>query len=182
MRYTVKNLMLRDGCACLLRSPEPEDAEEILRHLRQTSGETKFLSRYDDEFRMSVADEVKFLKKTADDPKSMMIAAFSDGRIAATAGFSPVAPYERYRHRAEFGISVKKEYWNRGIGSVVLQEIIRSARAAGYEFLELEVVTENERAVRLYQKYGFICYGTREKSFRYRDGSFGAEHLMRLAL
>ena len=47
-----------------------------------------------------------------------------------------------------------------------------------YEQLELEVVAENERAIALYNKFGFELYGTRENTFKYRDGLSRACHLM----
>lgn len=63
-----------------------------------------------------------------------------------------------------------------------MSAVIESAKIAGYEQLELEVVADNKRGIALYQKFGFQIYGTREKSFRYRDGSYAAEHLMLLKL
>jgi len=40
----------------------------------------------------------------------------------------------------------------------------------------------NIRAVALYMKFGFVVYGTRERAFRYKDGSYGSEYLMLLRL
>ena len=52
----------------------------------------------------------------------------------------------------------------------------------GYEQLELEVVSSNERGIALYKKLGFEAYGLRKKSFKYRDGHYEDEYLMSLNL
>ncbi|MBW7572899.1 GNAT family N-acetyltransferase [Caproiciproducens faecalis] len=173
-----KKVKLRNGEGCILRSPGAKDAAAVLEELRVTSGETVFMARYEDEITLTEEDERDFLDSHWSDPKSLLIAAEVNGEIVATAGISPSAPFERCRHRAAFGISVKEKYWGIGIASAILPEIIACAKEAGYEQLELEVVATNERAIALYQKFGFHTYGTMEKSFRYRDGSYGAQLLM----
>jgi len=178
MIYEEKTITLNDGQKCLLRSPTGEDAEGMIAYLRQTSGETPYMARYEDEVTMTADEEGKFLSEILDDPKRIMIAAFTAGRLVANAGLSRVSLREKHNHRAEFGISIIMEYWNRGLGSALLSAIIESAKKSGYEQLELDVVTENDRAVALYKKFGFETYGTRERSFKLRDESYTSEYLM----
>lgn len=182
MKYAEKTSALKHGAMCLLRSPGAADAEDILRHLIVTSAETDFMARYADEITMTVLEEAEFLSGLEAEARAVMISAFVDGKLAANAGISPVSSYERHAHRAEFGISIKKAYWGMGVGSAVLAAVIEAAGAAGYEQMELSVVTGNERAAALYRKFGFKIYGTRQDSFRYRDGTYASEHLMALRL
>lgn len=178
MIFAEKELALKNGDICLLRSPTSEDAAEMLNYMKQTSAETNFMARYEDEITMTPDDEAKILTDILSDPERIMIAAFIDGKLVANTGFSRLAPFERARHRAEFGISIMKEYWNFGLGSLLLSELIDSAKRAGYEQLELEVVSENERGISLYKKFGFETFGTRPDTFKYRDGIYRACHLM----
>ncbi|HVI39973.1 MAG TPA: GNAT family N-acetyltransferase [Anaerovoracaceae bacterium] len=178
MVFEEKRVALKAGIACILRSPGPDDAEAVLAHLRQTSEETNFMIRYPEEIILTVKEEEEFLEKYQTDQKSMMISAVIDGKIIANAGLSCVMDTIKYRHRAVFGISIQKEYWNMGIGTAILSELIRWAPNAGYEQLELEVACENERAVRLYKKMGFEIYGTRECSCKYRDETYSSDYLM----
>ena len=178
MIYTDKLITLKNGQTCLLKSPTAEDAEEMLIYLKQTSGETDFMARYEDEITLTVDAEKEILSAILNDPERIMISAYIDGALAANCGFSRIAPFERARHRAEFGISIVKQYWGLGIGSLLLAALIDSAKSSGYEQLELEVVAENERAITLYKKFGFELYGTRENTFKYRDGCTCACHLM----
>ena len=182
MLITPQTIFLKDGRECLLRSPQAEDAAAVLAHLRQTSAETGFMARYPDEITQTIAEEAALLRRQGEDPLALMAAAFVEGELAANAGLTPVARLDKYRHRAEFGISVKEAFWGQGIGSALLPVVIAAARAAGYLQIELEVVAENRRASALYERFGFEDYGLRERSFRFRDGSFCAEKLMILQL
>lgn len=182
MIFDEKRMILKNGKECILRSPAPEDAEALLSYLRQTSAETDFISRYPEEVTMTIREEEEFLAKYMADPKCMIILALIDGEIAASAGLSCVMNMQKYSHRAIFGVSVQKRYWNLGIGTILITELIEAAEKAGYEQLELEVVCENEQAVRLYRKLGFEIYGTRERSFKYKDGTYSSDYLMLLRL
>ena len=177
MRY-YREIRTKTGRTCVLRNPTAKDAEEILAHMRLTSGETDHMLRYPDEITLPVEDERALLERTADSPNEIMIAAEVDGKLVANAGFSPVLPCEKARHRADFGISVQRAYWGQGIGSAILEGILDSARRADYRQVELDVVSENERGVALYRKFGFRTYGTLEHAYLLRDGSWQTLYLM----
>lgn len=182
MKYEAKEITLKNGQSCLLRNAVAEDAESFICYLKQIYGETEYMTRYDDEVAISVDEEKKFISAIVDNPKDLMLSAFLGGKLVANANISGISSCDKLRHRAGLGISVIKEYWNIGLGSVLLSEIIYNAKAAAFEQIELEVVAENERAVTLYKKFGFEIYGTRERAFKFRDGSYRAEHLMLRAL
>ena len=50
---------------------------------------------------------------------------------------------------------VKKEYRNRGIGSEILEFLIRKAKDMGYSEMTIGVDKDNKNALHLYRKYGF---------------------------
>ncbi len=50
---------------------------------------------------------------------------------------------------------VKKEYRNRGIGSEILEFLIRKAKNMGYSEMTIGVDKDNVNALHLYRKYGF---------------------------
>jgi len=178
MDFKARTILLKDGRACILRSPGAEDARAMLSYLKNIFGETAFMARYPEEVTMSIDEEAVFLEQKKKDERSLMLAAFTDGMVIASAGVSCVGCQLRVMHRASFGLSVQKDYWHLGLGTALLDEVISWAKAAGYEQLELEVVCDNKRALALYEKCGFVIYGTREKGFKYKDGTYGDEHLM----
>ena len=62
-------------------------------------------------------------------------------------------------------IVIKKSHRNKGLGSLLLQHIINSARSTGKGSITLEVNENNVYAKKLYLKYGFKILGTRKKYY-----------------
>jgi len=172
-------ITLKNGMRCLLKSPDVEDAAELIRTFVQTHAETEYLLSYADECRLTEEGEKTFIERQKASSDGAEICAFMDGHIVATAGFSPVGTYEKIRHRAELGISVEKAWWGLGIGNALMQACIEAAGKAGCSQLELEVVADNAAAIRLYEKFGFVEYGRNPRGFRLRDGSWQELVLMR---
>lgn len=56
----------------------------------------------------------------------------------------------------KIGIGISKPYRDRGTGTKLLDEMISLSRDYGYKGLELEVWKNNDRAVHIYEKAGFI--------------------------
>lgn len=171
MIYNKKVKILPSGKECILQSPTEENAKELLEHLKQTSGETNNILRYQEEVTITEDEERAFLKGILESDNSIMVSAIVDGEIAGNAGLSPVGQFIKYSHRCSFGISVKKRYWGQGIGSILIDCIINSAKQAGFEQIELTVVADNEKAQNLYKKKGFEEFGKLKNFFRYKDGA-----------
>ena len=108
--------------------------------------------------------------------------AVLDGVVAGTAGIDALGMMDKIKQRAVFGIAITKEFWGLGIGKSLMEACIECAREAGYLQLELEVVAENERAVEMYKRAGFIEYGRNPKAFRLRTGEYQELIDMRLEL
>ena len=73
------------------------------------------------------------------------------------------------KHRGDFAISVAKDYWNKGIGSQLLNNIIAFARENDFEIIDLQVRSDNKRAIHLYEKYGFKKIGEHPAFFKIDD-------------
>jgi RimJ/RimL family protein N-acetyltransferase len=173
-----KEIKLNNGMECIIRNPDRKDAREVLQHMILTSGETENMARYPDEVKLTEEDEKDYLSRIADSADAIMIAAFVEGKLVANAGLNPVATMDRLRHRASFGISIRKRYWGMGIGSLLVEACLEMARKSGYEQVELDVVEDNQRGIALYEKFGFKVYGKHEDAFRYRDGHYKSLYLM----
>ena len=172
MEYTSKETLLKNGKTCLLRLAEESDAEMLLEYLKATSGETPYMIREPEEVRTSVEEEVEFIRKNREDPRSLMLLAFVDGKHAGSCSFGGASERNRMRHRCTVGISLYRDFWGQGIGTALMNEILAGAKTAGYEQAELEVVSANEAAVGLYRKLGFEITGTIPRAFKYRDGTY----------
>lgn len=182
MQLSEKTILLNNGQTCTLRSLLPQDAEVLLRQLKQVSAETRFMLREPEEVTMTVRQERAVLKSACEQPDSVMLGVFYEGQLIANCGFSPVSGYRRMQHRASMGISVISSWWNLGIGTAMMRELIELAEQAGYEQLELSVTGDNQRARALYKKTGFSECGHTPNAFCYRDNSYADEIHMMLAL
>ena len=180
MQYQ-KEIILKDGTPCLLRSADESDAQEVLRSFNLTHAQTEYLLTYPEENSFTAEQEAAFLRERNRSENAIEICAIIEGKVAGTAGFEPVGAQEKIRHRAEFGIAIEKAYWGKGIGKALTLACIECAKNAGYLQLELEVVAENTSAVKLYESVGFREYGRNPRGFCARHG-WQEVILMRLEL
>ena len=77
------------------------------------------------------------------------------------------------RHSGVLGIGVLSSYRGQVIGMGLLETTLNAAKDRGRTRVELFVRTENERAIRLYEKFGFAIEGVLRKHIligrAYRD-------------
>lgn len=55
-----------------------------------------------------------------------------------------------------FGYIGEKAYWGKGIGKSMVEHVITFAREIGMKTVYLTVLSDNVRAIRLYEKCGFV--------------------------
>jgi RimJ/RimL family protein N-acetyltransferase len=74
-------------------------------------------------------------------------------------------------HRATLGMGISRAFTGQGHGRRLIETAIAWAREeAGLSWIDLGVFASNERARRLYQRFGFVELGTREDAFRIDAG------------
>ena len=171
MTYS-RQIVLKNGNTALLRNAEPSDAGAVLENFSLTHAETDYLLTYPDESTFDAEREACFLQRKAESANEIEIIAVADGRVVATAGVDAVGTRDKLRHRAEFGVSVLRAYWDLGLGRALTEACIQCAKEAGYEQFELTVVAENERAIALYRKAGFVEFGRNPRGFRSRTSGY----------
>ncbi|GMQ56700.1 GNAT family N-acetyltransferase [Vallitalea sediminicola] len=174
--------VLKDGQKLIIRIAEEGDAQGLMDLLETVDGETKFLAREPGEFNFTLEQEREFIKNTMKDDNSLLFIGEIDGMIIANCSVGIISNKKRYLHRAAMGISVKKKYWNKGIGKIMMNECIKWCKEKGVEQLELEVVTQNSRAISMYKNFGFENYGTKKNALKYSDGTYADEYYMILFL
>ena len=171
MKYH-QTVVLKNGKEALLRNGESADGAAVFEVFNRTHAETDYLLSYPDENSFDAEQEAGFLDKKTNSPNEIELLALVDGKLAGTAGIEAVGNKYKVRHRAEFGISILKEYWGLGVGKALAEACIECAREAGYAQLELNVVAGNERALALYRSLGFEEFGRNPKGFRSRTSGF----------
>ena len=142
----------------IIREAVPEDAEKMISYLNQVGGESDNLLHGENEFTVPIEGVKRKLVMSKDSENSVVLIAFDNGQIIARAELDGYYP-ARIRHRAKFSISVRKDYWNQGIGSEMIKRIFEQAEMLKLKVIELEVISDNVRAINLYHKMGFTDIG-----------------------
>ncbi|MDR3440995.1 GNAT family N-acetyltransferase [Telmatospirillum sp.] len=99
------------------------------------------------------------------------------GEIVGHLGFE-VNQIPRRRHVGSFGIAVKDTHQGTGVGGKLLTSAVDFAdNWLNLNRLEITVYTDNEAAIKLYQKYGFRIEGE-APYFAYRNGDYVSVYYM----
>ena len=113
---------------------------------------------------------------SAADPRSVLLTAVAGGELAGNLGLRP-DPHPCSAHVAWVGMSVAAPWRGLGVGGALLEAAAGWAAANGVNKLVLSVFPHNERAVRFYERQGFVREGLRRAHFR-RAGEYHDEVLM----
>lgn len=177
MIFDEKKITLKNGQTALLKSPCVEDAEKMLHYITKACGETEHLLRYPEEWNISLEQEEGWVNRLRSSPDILSITCYVDGEVAGNCeiGFKSGI---KTSHRATVAIAILKDYWNLGIGSAMFEELIEAAKKRGTEIMELEFIEGNDRARRLYEKFGFRVISEKPNAFKLKDGSYRKEFYM----
>ena len=162
----------------LIREAEVEDAAALVSFLNRVSVETDFTSLDGDGILLTSEEMEIFLNKQASSDNQITLLAFLNDKIAGIVNIT-ADQRKRVRHIGDFFIVIGKKYWNNGLGSLLLEEVVEWAQASGIlRRLQLTVQTRNLAAVHLYQKHGFAIEGRQERGAYIEEGEFIDVYLM----
>lgn len=162
----------------LIREAEPKDAAELVAFLNRVSLETDFTSLDGDGILLTSEEMEIFLNKQASSDNQITLLAFLNDEIAGLVNIT-ADQRKRVRHIGDLFIVIGMKYWNNGLGSLLLEEVIEWAQASGIlRRLQLTVQTRNQAAVHLYQKHGFVIEGRQERGAYIEEGKFIDFYLM----
>ena len=156
-----------------IREIEVEDYKELWDFMKKVKGETNFLLGYPNEIKMSYEDEKEHIKKVKSSETSNYFVVMKNSKIIGCIGFNGNIA-RKMKHYGTIGISVLKEYWGRGIATTLLEKLISWSKEKGIKKINLDVFENNERAIKLYEKFGFKLEGCIE------DGIFDGENYINL--
>ena len=103
-------------------------------------------------------------------PNDHVLVAEIDGRVIGYAGLH-VRDGKR-RHSAWLGIAVHDEFAGRGAGQALMRGVLDLAdRWLGLGRVDLEASADNERAIAMYRRFGFVDEGVLKKAY-FTDGAY----------
>jgi RimJ/RimL family protein N-acetyltransferase len=97
-----------------------------------------------------------------------------DGRVVGTLGLHAT----RVAGVMSIGMCILEHARGRGGGRLLMETVLAHALASPLHKVELEVWTDNARAIALYRAFGFEIEGERRRHYRRRDGTLRSTLLM----
>jgi RimJ/RimL family protein N-acetyltransferase len=169
---TARTIASRTGDAVSIRSAQPEDAESLLAYIRAVAAETEFFVMEPNEFPSTDEQERQWIREHLDRPGWLALVAEAAGAINGNVSFEN-GSHRRIAHRGTIGISVTKDWRGKGIGTALLQTLIEWAEANPLiEKLSLAVFANNENAIGLYRKLGFVEEGRQPRDVKLGPGRY----------
>lgn len=112
-------------------------------------------------------------KRLAEPPDGTFnLLACVEDEVVGQLGLYTFPNQPRRRHVGQIGMAVRDDWQGKGAGSALMQAMVDLAdRWLNLSRIELEVYTDNQPAIHLYEKFGFVTEGT-HRQFAFRDGQF----------
>ena len=95
-------------------------------------------------------------------PRSVFVAA-AEHSIVGWIALSRVSSRRVYAGVAEVSIYVDPAVWGRGVGTALMEKLVRGSEMIGVWTLQAGIFPENEASIRLHKRSGFRVVGIREK-------------------
>lgn len=176
-----KEITLKTDEQVLIRDAEPKDAALLLEYVDLIAGETDFLTFGKGEFNKTVEEEVKIIQGHQNAPNQLFILAELEGSVVGVLVLDANGK-PRLKHMGEFGVSVRKEDWGKGIGAALIQTMLDWAKSSKrLRKINLNVQADNEVAIKLYEKFGFEKEGLLKRDLCV-DGKFYDAYVMGLLI
>jgi len=174
-----KKITLSDGTTVFFR-PELSTDTEMLWEM--------FSTLSDESLRFLVLpftrERVERWTNTINYDKNLTILALieENGKTRIIASASLVfSEAEAFKHKAEFGITVHDRFQNKGLGTALTKYMLEIARKKGLRKVTLKVITENSRAIHVYEKCGFKFDAKLEKE-NFVNGRYLDDYIMSIFL
>ncbi len=154
-----------------LRAPERTDIPRFVEWVNDPEVRDGLMITYP----MSLEDETRWFDHMLQQPLEMhpMVIETKEGKNWVSIGSCGFHDIDWRNANAEIGILIgEKKYWNKGLGGEVILLMLK----VGFEVLNLHriwlrVHDDNLRAIKCYQKVGFVIEGHKRKA-EYKNGNY----------
>ena len=157
---TLTKFISKSGKEIYFRPPTIKDVLALKNHINQISAEKSFLLFQG--VQQTTKSETSWLKNKLDkisQQKCVYLCAFFKNKLI---GASEVTLHDDAKsHVGNFGIAINKNFRGEGIGSKLMELVIKESikNIKGLKIIELEVFSGNTNGINLYRKFNFVQFG-----------------------
>lgn len=160
---------IKDGQNVVIRYPTLNDVEALTNHINTLSKEETFILLQGEQLTLDY--EKEYLKSTLEKmahKKKIVLMVFIGDKLVAESSIEMKDKAEG--HIGRFGIAVAKEYRGLGIGKLLMTTIFNEAKKnlPDLKMIVLGCFSSNHNALKMYEKFGFIKYGTLPKGIKHK--------------
>lgn len=150
---------LKNGVELYIRTAVETDAIEIVKLFNVMGGESDNLTFGLNDYYLNENQQRIFIKAMRERQNSLFIVGVINDKIIGYLTFTTMQR-GKLMHRGDMGISVLRDYWELGVGSGLIDYLMKWAADGGQVGkIELQVRVDNLRALELYKKWGFEIEG-----------------------
>lgn len=164
----------------IIRQAEPNDARALIGLTKHVGKETNYLTFGPEGIDLTVAQEMDLIQTFAVSEKNLMLVVEVDDQIIGMGNLATFGS-QKQAHVAEIGLSLIQEYWGYGIGRLLMEDLLDFAREVDLKVITLEVVKDNQRAVKLYERFDFEIVGTLKQRLKH-NCTYYDSYIMELIL
>ncbi len=168
------SIKLKNKMELSVRTPNSSEAQITIESMAVIAANSPYILSTPESFRAKNLDtQIKWLEESAQSDTSVIIAVYNQSGFIV--GFCNARSYSdiKRKHRAALGISIHSEYRGHGLGKKLMEILIQNIKKfKDIKIIELDVMTENITAIKMYEKLGFKHGGIFPKAFLFQDEKF----------
>ncbi len=163
---------LKTGEEILIRLATPADSAPLFKHVKRIVDNDDTVLRYPEEFTMTEKSTEAWINGLNKEKNSVILVAYHGERfVGMLDGHAGTKIKER--HKIEFGMSVRAEYRDQGVGRQLVMAFIEWVRERPeLEKIVLSVFSNNPGAYFLYRSLGFEEEGLIKESYKTLENTY----------
>ncbi|PJJ08457.1 acetyltransferase (GNAT) family protein [Flavobacterium sp. 1] len=134
----------------------------------------------EENFRITPNDDLNAPFPTKDKSDSFTLSAYVDNELAGVVSFGRYgSDREKLRHKGIlFRMYVSEKFRGKGIAKMLIEELVERVKGiSDIEQINLTVISNNENAKKLYEKQGFVTFGSEKNAIKWKNKYFNEDQM-----